>query len=266
MRRPQTLALTVALITTCIATASAQLVVTDPATTARNAVIAGLKESILEVLAEQHSKLRRMAMRLSLHTDLRKYAAQEPPLWRTHDFETYLFANGYTAALNYGDPLGAEYERLARHRMQAGDVLAMVPSHAREVLARSLATIDLADAAAIVATHQTGTLRFNGRRETRAINILESHAIDPSLEQSATAVLDKISGAVLIGTRQKQTRLQLLTGIVEQLLVDSKRSRDTETAALNMQLNRLRAADWGEGGGTNMLAGASNHLRSWRQP
>ena len=266
MHRPRTLLLTAALMASCMTTASAQLVVTDRATAARNSVTAGVKESILEVRGEQYSKLRRMAMRLSLHSDLRKYAAKEPPLWRTHDFESYVFANGYTAALNYGDAMGTEYERLTRHRMQTGDVLAMAPSHVREVLGRSLATIDLADSAAIVATHQTASLRFNGRREVRAINILEADAIDPSLEQSATAVLDKISGAVLIGTRQKQARLQLLTGIVEQLLVDSKRARDTETAALNMQLNRLRAADWGEGGGTNMLAGASQDLRTWRQP
>lgn len=266
MRQPRTLVLTAVLITTCITTASAQLVITDHATTAQNAVIVGVKESILEVLAEQYSKLKRMAMRLSLHSDLRKFAAQEPPLWRIHDFENYLYANGYTAALNYGDVTGTEYERLARYRMQTADVLATVPSHVREVLNRELATIDLADSAAIVATHQSGMLRFNGRREARAIDILESDAIDPSLEQSATAVLDKISGAVLIGTRQKQARLQLLTGIVEQLLVDSKRARDTETAGLNMQLNRMRASDWGEGGSTSMLAGASRDLRTWRQP
>jgi hypothetical protein len=266
MRRPTKLVLTAALMVTCIRTASAQLIVTDSATTARNTVVVGLKDSILEVLAEQYSKLKRMAMRLSLHSDLRKYAAEEPPLWRTHDFESYLYANGYTAALNYGDATGGEYERLARHRMQASAVLATVPSHVREVLDRSLATIDLADATAMAATHQTGTLRIDGRREARAINNLESDAIDPSLEQSATAVLDKISGAVLIGTRQKQARLQLLTSIVEQLLVDSKRARDTDTAALNMQLNRIRAADWGEGGSANMLAGSGQDLRIWRQP
>ena len=266
MPRLTTSVLTVALMAMCIPTASAQLIVSDNATTTRNTVVARLKDSILEVLAEQHSKLRRMAMRLSLHTDLGKYIAEAPPLWRTHDFESYLYANGYTAALNYGDATGREYERLARRRVQAADVLAAVPSHVRDVLDQSMATIDLADATAMVATHQTGTLRINGRREARAINILEADTIDPSLEQSATAVLDKVSGAVLIGTRQKQARLQLLTGIVEQLLVDSKRARDAETAALNMQLNRIRAAEWGEAGTSNMLSGASHVLRTWRQP
>jgi hypothetical protein len=77
-------------------------------------------------------------------------------------------------------------------------------------------------------------------------------------------VLDKISGAVLIGTRQKQARLQFLTAIVEQLLIDNKRARDTEAAALNMQLQRLRAGD--DEGAAGLLTGAANDLRSWRQP
>ena len=57
-------------------------------------------------------------------------------------------------------------------------------------------------------------------------------SIDPSEGQSATAVLDKISGAALLETRQKQARLQYLTAIVEQLVVDNKRARDTEAAAV----------------------------------
>ena len=81
--------------------------------------------------------------------------------------------------------------------------------------------MNLADAAAIAAIHDTGQLRFNGRKEELpAIDALEAHVIDPSNEQSATAVLDKISGAVLIGARQRQARGQLLAAFVEQLLVD----------------------------------------------
>ena len=33
-----------------------------------------------------------------------------------------------------------------------------------------------------------------------------------------------------------QARAQLLSGVVEQLLIDSKRARDTEAATMNMQL------------------------------
>jgi len=76
-------------------------------------------------------------------------------------------------------------------------------------------------------------------------------------------VLDKISGAVLIGARQRQARTQLLAGIVEQLLVDSKRARDTETASMNMQLTT-----WRDGRAVNraFVAGSGDALCNWRQP
>lgn len=265
-RRTRVLLSAAALVGIAVTSASAQLVVTDPATTARNAVTARLKSSILEVLTEQHSKLRRMARRLSAHTNLDKYASPEPPRWRTHDFETFLYANGYHAALNYGDVSGAEYERVTRSRQSPGDLLARLTPAARDVVRRTLATLDLADSAAIAATHQTGALRYNGRRELRAIDALEAHVIDPSDDQSATAVLGKISGGVLVETRQKQARLQFLAAIVEQLLVDNKRSRDTEAAVLNMQLGRLRVGRGCGEGCVGFLTGAANDLRTWRQP
>ena len=100
----------------------------------------------------------------------------------------------------------------------------------------------------------------------RAIDALEADVIDPSGGQSATAVLDKMSAATLIGAQQKQARLQFLIGLVEQLAVENKRSRDTEAAVMNMQLGRLRlATDWGEGG-SGFLMGAADTLRRWRQP
>ena len=87
--------------------------------------------------------------------------------------------------------------------------------------------------------------------------------IDPSDEQSATAVLDKISGAVLIGARQRQARSQLLAAFVEQLLVDSKRDRDADAAAMNMQI-----VTWRDRRAANeaFVAGTGDALRTWRQP
>ena len=78
-RRNRVLLSAAALVGIAVTSASAQLIVTDQATTARNAATARLKSSILEVLTEQHSKLRRMARRLSAHTNLDKYASPEPP-------------------------------------------------------------------------------------------------------------------------------------------------------------------------------------------
>jgi hypothetical protein len=265
MRRRATAILVGGLVLGTLSSASA-LVVTDPLTTARNAVTAVLKSQIVDTLVEQHRRLRRMARRLSAHTNLDKYALPDPPKWRTHGSDDFQFSQAYNDALIFGDSEGAAYLGISRSLVAADDAMGRLSPAARDALMAQLATLHLTDATVIAGTHQTGQLRFNGRKfELQAIEALEANVIDPSQEQSATAVLDKISGAALIGTRQKQARLQLLTGIVEQLLVESKRARDTESVALNMQLNRLRFADWGEGGGS-MLAGASHHLRTWRQP
>jgi hypothetical protein len=50
---------------------------------------------------------------------------------------------------------------------------------------------------------------------------------------------------------------------VEQLLVDSKRSRDTEASLMNMQLTTWRIAGPAN---TAFGAGVGDALRTWRQP
>src|SRR4051812_28007487 len=86
----------------------AQLVVHDPAVTARNALTAALKEYILNTQREEHRQFRRMARRLSLFTDLVKFAAPDVPRWRTHGGD-FLFAQAFNEALIFGDPAGAAY-------------------------------------------------------------------------------------------------------------------------------------------------------------
>jgi hypothetical protein len=252
----------VLLVTLGAGTAAAQWAVWDPATTAQNAVTAGLKEQALETLTKQYGILYRMARRLSVATSLDRYTTPDPPRWRIHDAETSHYANRYHAALNYGDATGEGYEAVARSRRSAVQALGAMSAAARDVVLRELATLDAADSAAIVATHQAGALRYNGRREMQAIDVLESQVVDTT-SHGTTGVLDKISGATLLETRQKQTRLQLLASIVEQLVVDSKRARDADAVTLNMQLRRLQAYD-DEGWG--FMAGAADDLRRWRQP
>ncbi|MBI4485032.1 MAG: hypothetical protein HY655_03385, partial [Acidobacteria bacterium] len=248
--------------------AHAQLVVTDPATTIKNIVIAGLKSQIVETLTDQARKIRRMARRLSVFTDLTKYAVPEPTRWRSYRYQDVnLYANPYVEALNFGDPQGAAYADVTRARSAIESQLAELADlspEAASAIASQLATLDLADSTIIAGTDQNGRLRPQGKREMRAIDALERDVVDPSQAQSATAVLDKISAAVLIETREKQSRLQFLSAIVEQLLVDNKRARDTEAAVMNMQLRRLLNVP-GEGG-AGFLSGAGDDLRRWRQP
>jgi hypothetical protein len=248
------------------ARASAQVVVVDPATTLRNAATAAIKELVLNVQRDQHRQLRRMSRRLSMYTNLDKYALPDPPRWRTHDFENpdvSLSARDYLAALNYGDSNGAAYLAASHSLVTVPAFVDLLDAAARRELTARLATVNIADATAIDATNDAGRLRYNGRRELAAINSLERDVIDPSGSQSATAVLDKISGASLIAARQRQARDQLLTGIVEQLLIDNKRSRDAEATAMNMQLVTLRDA---RAANDAFVDGTSDALRTWRQP
>ena len=249
----------------CIAV-QAQIVVFDPAITIRNTTTAVVKELLVNLQELQRRQIRRMSRRLSLFTDLQKYKLPEPPRWRIHIFndpEAVLFAGDYNAALNYGDASGIAFRSVTVPVINPRELFGEEdPTAVREFAAR-LATINVADATLISATNDTGHVRFNGRREQVAIDQLDFDALDPSDEQSTTAVAEKLSGSALIAARQRQARAELLVGIVEQLLVDSKRSRDTEASLMNMQLTTWRIA-----GPANRAfgTGVGDALRTWRQP
>ena len=243
--------------------ATAQFVVSDAATTAQNRVTAVLTELLDRLQRQQHDKILRMARRLSALTALTGYVTVDVPRWRTHGGDDVLFASPYLQSLIFGDPTGAAYTEVVQ-ALERSARLDQLPARARRTVMSRLAGVELADAAAIAGIHNTGQLRLNGRKkELPAIDDLERDVIDPSSEQSTTAVLDKISGAALVGARQRQARNQLLTSILEQFLADGKRDRDTDVAALNMQLvtwRDRRAAD------AAFVAGSGEALRTWRQP
>ena len=242
---------------------SAQWVVYDAATTARNSVTASLKEYLYQTQLQQRLKIREMARRLSALTSLTKYVTKDVPRWRTHG-GGFFYAQPYSDALIFGDPTGAAFIELSQPLLADSRLLDRLDPVTRRHIEAQLATVNLADAAAIAGTHGTGQLRLLGREnELPAIDALERDVIDPSSDQSTTAVLDKVSGAALIGARQRQARIQLLVGVVEQLLVDSKRSRDTEAASLMMQM-----VTWRDGQVANQafVAGSGDALRTWRQP
>src|SRR6266545_8401832 len=135
-----------------VTVARAQIVVTDPATTLKNIAIAALKNEVVDVLTNQATRLRKMAKRLSLATNLDKYSLTEPPAWRIHWFiedGTFLYANPYTAALNYGDGSGRSFEEVSRERVAPGSELSAFfgeeDTAALDAIRSELATLDLAD-------------------------------------------------------------------------------------------------------------------------
>lgn len=256
----------IALVLAAATDAGAQFAVVDPANVARNTVTAALKEYLVSTQLLQREQLARMARRLSRVTSLTKYALPGAPAWRIHDFEdptVSAIGRDIRAALNYGDRTGRALLAVS-HDVQAvaGLLNGLSPGAARVVTSR-LATLEAAAAAMITTTHHAGETRLNGRRELAAVEALEGHVVDPSDEQSATAVLEKISGAGLIAGRQRQARVQLLASLVEELLISTKRTRDADAAALNMQLTT-----WRDGAAVSQafVAGTGDALRTWRQP
>src|SRR5438046_9692690 len=126
-RNHRIIIIAVAIVAISVSFAGAQIVVTDPATTIKNAAIALLKNDVVDLLTNQATRLRKMAKRLSLATNLDKYSLPDPPAWRIHwfiDDGTFLYANPYTAALNYGDGTGPSFEEAARARIAPGAELA----------------------------------------------------------------------------------------------------------------------------------------------
>jgi len=239
----------------------------DPLNTLEHSFLNGWRQSIGGVLTQQLDKVRQMAKRLSAFTSLAKYVAPDAPLWRTYQIDDGLVASdAFMDALNSGDRAGRGYAAIARSRVSVGSALTEfgeVNIAAENALRAALATIDVADSVIVDGTDQAGRIRGNRRNEVETIAALEGDVSNGNEEQSATAVLDKISAAGLIRARQQNTRMELLTALTEQLLVDSKRDRDTEAAAMNMQLGRLNR---GRAVAASLLAGAAEEFQSWRQP
>jgi len=265
MRTGRTAALVVLLCTLGVSATAVE--VFDPVNFIQHRLQNRWRETIGILIDNQLNNIRRMAQRLSAFTDLVKYVAPHAPRWRTRRIEGALAASdAFMAALNGGDARGAGYEAVARSSVAARSALARLGEEnigAENALRSALATLDISASAIIAGTDQTGRIRGNRRSEVDAIGALESDVIDPNLEQSTTAVLDKVSAAGLIRARQQETRMELLAAITEQLLVDSKRDRDTEAATMNMQLGRLTR---GRAVAASLLAGSADDLRSWRQP
>src|SRR4249919_27656 len=136
---------------------NAQIAVYDPANTARNSISATIKEYLLETQREQGAKIRRMARRLSVFADLRRFVVLDTPRWRTHGGD-FLYANGINDALIFGDPLGAAYLAVSHPVVNARPLLSGLSPTAQRTLISRLATVEAADAAAIAGINQTGSL------------------------------------------------------------------------------------------------------------
>ena len=252
--------ITVILLFLVVVPASAQLAVIDPANLQQAVLIAQRTQRHLEELQAQYRTIMRMSLGLG---DLDKY--RTPPIaGALHNPQRWSQGAAWLQALNSGDPAGTAY---AAATVRLDPVIAFpsnITSAAQRTLAKQIATIDVADSVAMMASHQIGAIRQYSGRLQGAVQNLELDVVNGLARyHELTAILDKVAAGELIGRRQDMAANQLLSHAVEQLLARGKRLRDAEAATMNMQLSTWRSS---RDANNAMVAGASDALRTWRQP
>ena len=252
--------LAVALAALLVATpASAQFAVIDNANLAQAILIVQRTQRHLEQLRLQYITIMRMAQGLGAMDRYRT-----PPIALTgHNPGQFLYGASWIAVLNGGDPMGTAYWSTALPLERPGPASRLTGA-ARRAFERQYGNVEIADTVAIMGGHQVGITRTYADQLQRAVQALEADVLSPtSSYHEMTAILDKIAAGELLGRRQDMTANQLLSHALEQLLARSKRLRDNEASAINMQLVTWRDGDVANHAFRN---GMGDALRTWRQP
>jgi hypothetical protein len=187
------------------------------------------------------------------------------PRWRTHDLgDTYAYARSILTALNRGDSSGTGYASSIDRLTDLTEVLPLLPADLRRRLTNTYATIQLADSVARYAIDQTGRVRDNGGAVLAAVLNMENDATSFSDDlHTQIAVLNKINGANVLGLRIGEMGNQLQMHVLEQVLVQNKRTRDTEAQLMNARLFQWR---YGPAYGRDLFSRSAANLETWRQP
>ena len=252
--------LAVIVVSVFTAPAYAQLVVLDAANLTEAVLIAQRAQRHYEELQAQYRTVLRMAQGLGSMEGYRI-----PTIAATrHNAARWLYGQPWLQGLNSGDPTGAAYWATTLPLERPASLPARLGAAARRMLERQYATIEITDSVAMMGGHQVGALRGSHGQLQQAVQALEGDVLNGLLRyHEMTAILDKVAAGELLGRRQDMAANQLLSHALEQLLSRSKRLRDTEASTMNMQL-----VTWRDGRAVNdaMAAGASDALRTWRQP
>jgi len=214
-------------------------------------------------LLEQYSFWVEQARRLPV--DMASRYRLTPVRWQSHDlFGAYRYAQPILSALNLGDASGTLYDAGTDALTALDDLLPSVPLDLRPRLRTIYGSIQLDDSAAKMAINQVGSTRVNGRLALNAIQNMEDDEVSTAdTYHTQTALLNKINGANVLGLRLNETATQLELHILEQLLVQNKRTRDAEAQVMNAHLFQWR---YGPAYGRDLFSRTAGALDSWRQP
>lgn len=241
--------------------ARAQIPVIDAANLIETAQTAINTYQMYRTLMREYEILVKMARRLPGMT---RYITPDVPMI-AHEASRYPSAALLLDALNSGDPGGERYVRVVRPAQRLQTLSTAMDAEARTMLERAYATIDVADSTASLAAHQLGHIRGFTRNAAGAIAAVERDTVGGSDDlHQQTAILDRINAAEVIARRQDTATNQLLSHLLEQLLVTNKRERDAEAVLMNMRINQLRY--YRAYSGSFFTESAASRARDWRQP
>ena len=185
--------------------------------------------------------------------------------WHINDPEgIYPYARQILTSLNVGDSAGVGYNQIIDRLDPLEDLLPRVPSDLQRRLTTAYGTIQLSDSVATTGIDQLGRIRANGTLMMAAIANMENDAVAaPDEFHTQTALLNKINGANVLGLRINETASQFQMHILEQLVVQNKRSRDAEAQLMDAHLFQWR---YGTTYGRDLFSRTAAGLDGWRQP
>ena len=253
LRRLAAIALAVAIVLVSVPV-KAQLVVYDPL----NYIEAVLQ--YLQILRE-YEFLIQQAKRLPVNMVGRYHAHSLD--WTNHDLTSGLvYARQLLAALNEGDLTGEAYRASIQPLDIPSDVIGRMPAAMRRRLGSAYATIELSDSISRLAIDQTGLARIDGPFTLQAVKNVERDAVNPSDDfHTQTALLQKLNAALGIEVRLSEQTNQFQLSALEQMLVDNKRKRDTETSLINATIHQWR---YGQAYGEDLFSRTAENIDNWR--
>jgi hypothetical protein len=238
----------------------AQLAVIDPGNLTQTILIAERMSRHLEELRRQFETIRRMGQGLG---NMEEYRI--PTIGITyHDSSRWEYGRRWIDGLNSGDATGAGYWSTTIPLQRPTVGFDRLTPAARRSFERQYASVEVTDSVTTMGSHQVGIIRGYHGQLQQAVQALEGDVLNGLLRyHEMTAILDKVAAGELVARRQDMAANQLLSHALEQLLARSKRLRDTEASAINMQL-----VTWRDGSAANeaFAAGTGDALRTWRQP
>ena len=194
-----------------------------------------LVQTYRQIRAE-YEHLLRMAQQVPVSMSARYKALA--PAWRfSVATDTYGTAGAWTTTVNTGDAASEGYRRATQALRDYGAALATRPADEQARIRALYATVELADASTTLGIQTVGRVRWRGPSMEATVHALEDDSYSSAEAMNTEiAVLNKINAAGVLALRTAQSTNQLLVSLLEDRMIEAKRQREAEVAALNAHI------------------------------